>query len=269
MNLKAFLPLMLCSSFVVAEEYRSFSDVDYSHTETGPFELDELIIGSTWYFDTKESLGPLTEFEYINRTSNIFGTYSRFDATETFDAAVLGGEYFAGNVLLGGSYRILDEFDVFSGTVGYLFTSNILVSLDAVKAEDIDTDYFVSARYNHQLRGNDYIGFNVSTDVEFDTKALSSRYFTRLGGENYLAAEVSYTFADDAEDFWALDGDYYFSKRTSLGLGIAKNEVYSLDLAHFFNDNIAVELGYTTSRNDDFDLDLDVDSYQLGITVQF
>jgi hypothetical protein len=40
-----------------------------------------------------------------------------------------------------------------------------------------------------------------------------------------------------------------------------------LDFTHFFNRNIAVELGYTTSRNDVV-ADLDVDMYQLGVTVQ-
>lgn len=270
MNLKSILPLILLPSIVIAEEYRSISNLDYSRFETGPLELDQFAFGSTWYFDRKVTLGPLNEFEYINKTSNIFGAYTRFEGMNAdFDDALIGGEYFAGNLLVGGSYRNLEDFDVVTGTVGYLLNSNFLVSLDAVKAEDIDAEYFVNARYDHQLGGTNYIGFHFRTDDEFDTKEISSRYFTQLASENYLAAEVSYTIFDNADDIWALDGDYYFNQRTSLGLGIAKDEVYSLDFTHFFTRNIAVELGYTTSRNDDTGLDLDLDAYQLGITAQF
>ena len=273
MTLKAALPLMLFSAIALADEYRSFSDVDVSRSESRVVEIDQFTIGSTWYFDQKETLGPLKEFEYINKTSNIFGSYSRFESESggmAFDSdfPVIGGEYFAGNVLMGGSYRKLDDFEAFSGTLGYLVNSNFLVSLDAFKVEDQDNQYFVSARYNHQLGGSNYIGFNFRTDDDFDTREVSSRYFTQLAGETHLAAELSYTFVDDFDDFWSLGADYYFNKQTSLGLGIAKNEFYSLDFTRFFNRNIAVELGYSTSSNDAF-ADLDVDTYQLGVTVQF
>lgn len=55
----------------------------------------------------------------------------------------------------------------------------------------------------------------------------------------------------------------------SLGLGIQKDDVYTLDFTHFFNENVAVELAYTTTENESELLDIDVNSYQLGVTVQF
>ncbi|HLU07021.1 MAG TPA: hypothetical protein VKZ91_10745 [Woeseiaceae bacterium] len=37
--------------------------------------------------------------EYINRTSNVFGSCTRFEATEDFSHALVGGEYFVGNLV--------------------------------------------------------------------------------------------------------------------------------------------------------------------------
>lgn len=268
MKLKALLPLMLIPPIALAEEYHSFSNADYSRTEIGPVDFDEFTIGTAWYFANRVTLGPLKEFEYINRTSNVFGSWTRIDGTDGADTVQIGGEYFAGNVLLGGSAANLDGTNAFTGTLGYLFSSNFLVSLAASKTESFDTNYFINVRYNHQLHGSDYIGFNLSTDEEFDTQAISSRYFTGLAGEKYLAAELSYTFSDNGEDSWALQGDYYLNRRTSLGLGIAKHEVYTLDFSHFFTENFAIGLNFTT-RNDDSGFDLDVDVYRLGMTLQF
>lgn len=267
---KVAFPLMLCSSIAAAEEYHWISGADFTRTDTRIADFDAFSLGSTWYFDGKETLGPLNEFAYINTTSNIFGSWSRFDGlSNDADQVGIGGEYFAGNLLLGGSYLNLDDVDFFTGTVGYLFSENFLVSVDAAKVEGAGTNYLFNARYNHPLRGNAYLGFNFSTDDEFDGKNLSSRYFTPLAGNDYLALEVSWSIFDDAdEELWAVEGDYYFSERTSLGLGIAEDEVYSFDFTHFFNENVALELGYTTS-DDDSGFDFDVDSYQLGVTFQF
>jgi outer membrane protein W len=63
----------------------------------------------------------------------------------------------------------------------------------------------------------------------------------------------------------------YFNERARLGvglqLGLAENAVYSVDFTRFFTDNVAVELGYTTSRNDDLNLNLDVDIYRLSMAI--
>lgn len=269
-SLKALLPLLLCSSLAIGEEYRSFTDFDYARNETDFSELDTFTVGSTWYFSPKETLGPLNEFEYVNTSSNIFGSWARLDTPGSdVDEMLIGGEYFAGNVLLGGSYLNRESADAYTATLGYLFSDNFLVSVDAEKFESFDARYFINARYAQQLGGTDYIGFAVRADDDFLSTAVSSRYFTRLAGERYLAAEATYHFNDRAEDFWALEGDYYFSRRTSLGLGVRKHDVYALDFTHFFNENVAVELAYTTQE---FELDfeeVDFKRYQLGVTVQF
>lgn len=272
-NLKVLVPLVLCSSAALAEDYHSISDFDYVWAELGPFQSDTYTLSSTWYFDSKQTLGPLNEFEYINKTSNIFGSWTQFDESDAHQAEI-GGEYFAGHFLLGGSYSGDNGPDRFTGTLGYLFSDNFLVSADALKFEgDDDTYYFFNARYNHQLSGTNYIGFNFRTDDEFQLNTISSRYFTKLSGESYLAAGVSYTFVDDFDDSWTLEGDYYFSPRTSLGLGVSSNDTYSFDFTHFFTESIALELNYAT-RDDDSRLpftnvDLDLQRYSLSLTFQF
>lgn len=280
MNLKVLLPLVLSSSVAFAEDYHSISDFDYTRSDFGTLvfagqrfttEQDLYTLSSTWYFDSKETLGPLNEFEYINKTSNIFGAWSQFDGSGSHaHQATIGGEYFAGNFLLGGSYTGLDGPDGFTGTLGYLFSDAFLISAEALKTEGLDTHYLFNARYNHQLSGTNYIGFNFSTDDEFDVKTISSRYFTRLSGESYLAAEISYTlFPNNIEDLWTFEGDYYLNRRTSLGLGVAKDDTYSFDFTHFFTENVALKLSYATRDLDAQFIEGDFKSYSLGLTVQF
>ncbi|HLT90095.1 MAG TPA: putative porin [Woeseiaceae bacterium] len=270
MKAKIAVPLMLFSTIVAAEEYRSFSTVDYSHSETDFLELDQFSLTSTWFFDDKATLGPLKEFEYINRTSNVFGRYSRFDSGGNFYRAAVGGEYFAGNWLLGGSYDDGDGPRLLTGTVGYLFSEDFLLSVDAVKLGNLDTDLVLDARYNHRLGGNDYIGFNLRVDDDFDSREIASKYFTRLAGDTWLAVGLAYNFIEGAEDPWSVTGDYYFSERTSVALGVGKHDRYSLGLSHFFNRNVALELGYSTMEVDvPGSSSLDEDVYRAGVTIQF
>lgn len=260
----AALPLMIFSASVAAEEYTSISEASYTNTEYTSFETDRFDIGTTYFFAPKETMGPLKEFEYINKTTNIFAGYSYLDFDEEDrDLLSVGGEYFAANgFVVGGSVSDFDGSNLYTASVGYLFSPNFLLSLEGVKPEDEDTEYFVNARYNHQLGGNDYIGFNFFTDDDFDSRTLSSKLFKALGGETWITASASYTANDDFDDFWDLGAEYYFSKATSIFAGYDKEETVELGVSHFFNRNIAGKMAYTTNS------DTDVDTFQLGVTVQ-
>jgi len=260
----------------MADQYQSISEGQYSQVDTDSAEVDQYTIGSTYFFAPRNTLGPLDQFEYINKASNLFGAYSRaevdyknyywFDEPSgTTDTSVVGGEYFASNnVVIGAAIQDAGETEVYHASVGYLFSPNFLLTLESATPQNEDTGFSIDARYNHQLNGTDYIGFDFSVDDNLDTRTLSSKYFKDLGGETYLVARASYVSDDDRnDDFWSIGGDYYFSKMTSIGFDYDESERYTFGLSHFFTRNIAAKLAYS-STNDDYDLD----QYQIGVTVQ-
>ncbi|WP_445360824.1 putative porin [Microbulbifer sp. EKSA005] len=260
----AALPLMLVAATAGAEEYNSFTKAVYSDTEFGESDSDTFNIGTTYYFGGKETLGPLKEFEYINKVSNISAGFSHYNrGSIDSDIFSVGGEYFASNGLVLGAnlYDIGDE-NIDELSIGYLFTPNFLVSLQHFD-NDSDNELSLNARYNHQLNSTDYVGFNLFVDEEADTRSLSSKYFAHLGGEQYLTTELSYTSYDSGDDFWTLGTEFFFTQRTSVEFEFDEQETYKLGMNHFFNRNIAVEAAYISNSDD-----LDFDTYQLGLTVQ-
>ncbi|WP_444940382.1 putative porin [Microbulbifer sp. ZKSA004] len=261
----AALPLMLVATTAGAEEYNSITKATYSDIEVGSVDADRFNLDTTYYFGAKETLGPLKEFEYINKVSNVSAGYSHYNVSSyDSDAFAVGGEYFASNgIVLGASVYDLGDENLDSLSVGYLFNPNFLITLNHVD-DDSDNEFSVNARYNHQLNSTDYIGFNLFVDEEFDTRSLSSKYFTHLGGDQYLTAELAYTNYDEGDDYWRLATEYFFTKRTSVGFSFDEDENYWLGTTHFFSNNVAVDAGYVSNT----DSDIDYDAFQLGLTVQ-
>jgi len=261
----AALPLILFAATAGAEEYNSFTEANYANTDLGGEEADNFDIRTTYYFSGKEALGPLKEFEYINKVSNVFAGFTHFNWRDRdVDSFSVGGEYFTSNgFVIGAGVSDLWESNVDFQSVGYLFSPDFLVTLNHVDF-DSDNEFSVDARYNYQLNSTDYIGFNLFVDEEFDTRSLSSKYFTHLGGEQYLTAELTYTNFDEGDDYWALGTEYFFTQRTSIGFSFDENEEYKLGMNHFFNRNFAVEAAYVSNTDNDFDYDV----YQIGMTVQ-
>lgn len=274
MKTKTLFPLLLASAVTAAhaEEYQSITDFDYSRTEIGSFKTDQYTLGSTYYFTPRMTMGPLKEFEYINRSSNVFGGYSYFDTDfDNVDSAIVGGEYFAGNLLVGGAYQNTEDQDAYYASVGYLASPDLLFRVDAEKFEDQDTDYFASAQYNHRLGGSDYLGFTLRVDDDLDYRELSSKYFAEFGRGSYIALSLNYASLDGDyvsvggdDNTWSTKADYYFNKATSVGLGYDKDDNYLVDFSHFFQENIALELAYSSNADDS-----DLDTYTLGLRAQF
>ncbi|WP_444902440.1 putative porin [Microbulbifer sp. SSSA007] len=274
----AALPLMLLAATAGAEEYNSITKLHYAHTDYDydflDWDSDQFMANTTYFFGQKETLGPLKEFEYINKVSNIYGGYNHYNRgsfdRDTFSA---GGEYFASNGLVFGAGIVdLWEGNVDYQSIGYLFTPDFLVTLNHFD-NDSDNEFSLDMRYNYQLSGNNYIGFNLSIDEELDSGTLSSKYFMHLGGEQYLTAELRYTkydygddiWAPEGDDFWSLGTEYFFTQRTSVAFTFDEADRYSLGMNHYLNRNVAVEVGYASDTESD---NIDYDIYQVGLTVQ-
>jgi len=264
----AVLPLMVFAASAAAESYQSISHAELSSTEYdtpfGSVDTDEINIDTTYFFAPKEALGPLKEFEYINKVTNLSAAHSYLDVDGSdSDALGIGGEYFAANgFVVGGAYTDSEDSDVNTLSAGYLFTPDFLAQVHRVKIEGFDADYFADLRYNYALGGSDYVGFNFIADDDFDYRTLSSKFFKALPGQTWLVLGGEYTSIDQGENSWDLDAEYYFSKETSVNVGYNKSETFELGVSHFFNRNIAGSLAYNTNS------DTDVDTFLLGVTVQ-
>jgi hypothetical protein len=287
--------LFLCNAVKSAESYQSFSHVNYSKSEFVNTDNQYWSLGSRYYFDAKEALGPLDQFEYINAISNVSGTYSnntfdseyRFDGTNyesksSIDSFDIGGEWFVGNLLVGGSYTYIntdyqrtafsndDDYNVYRATLGYLITDDLLVKVNMIKSEDTSAFYTISANYNLQLNKNDYVGFGYNTDEDLDVHHLSTQYFMALSQDSYFVLGGNYTFNNTdsqwVEDSWNINSSYYFNQYTSASVSYDKNEEYSIGANHFFNKSYALGLVYTANNSDDW---VDSKTYSVNFTAQF
>lgn len=264
MKLKLVTTAVLLSSAisVSAEEYTILSDISWSNVDVAGSSYDVLGLEGTYYFDKKESLGPYNEFEYINKVSNINANYRNIDTGDYYSYGV-AGELFTGNFLIGAGYSDNKaDADATSFSLGYLFSDDFLVRVDAVDTDGADTVYNVSAAYNHQINATDYIGFTLATDDNTDYVTLSSKYFTHLGDDRYLTANVSFTDFD-GDNTWSVGSSYYFTKATSVFATLAEDDLYEIGAQHFFNTNVALFASYTSAD------DADTDAYTIGLKAQF
>jgi len=266
MKLKHLFPVVLITSSIAAtisaEEYQTFVDLSYVNIDTpiSSFDEDWYILSATHFFSPKETLGPLSELEYINRSSRAFASYSDF---ENFDSTTIGGDFISDSFLVGASYSEIGDFDTTSFNLGYFINENFLIKAVAYKPESFDTEYSYSAQYNHQLEGNDYLGFSYTTDDNFDNQSISSTYFTHLGDNQYFKATATY-HNSELNDFWSAQASYYFNQMTSVAIGYNDDKDVMVGIEHFFNKNYALKAEYIEG-NDDFKSDI----YQVTFSARF
>jgi hypothetical protein len=263
MTLKYVLPViaLTASAALSAEEYQLFTGLTADHVRVSGDNETNWNLNGTYFFDKKQTLGPLDEFEYINKVSNVNAGFSRSYDRNFWS---VGGEYFADNKLVfSAAHNRTSGFYSNKVGIGYLISDDIIVRAEATKPEDGSTSYLFSGSYNHQLQGSDYVGFTATVDDEFDFFTLSSKYFAALGEDRYIAVGV--LLADnDGSSAWGAAADYYFSKMTSVGVSYNKADDYSLNAKHFFNRNWALVAGFGSNTDSS-----DTKVYSLGVNGQF
>ncbi|MGS0535399.1 putative porin [Pseudoalteromonas sp. SaAl2] len=252
--------ILLSSAATAADSYNSISHVGYKDTDNN----DTISVDSTYYFSPKATLGPYDQFEYINKQSNVYGAYSDDDFG---DVTTIGGEYFVQDFVLGAEYSNLDyasSTDVIQLSAGYFFNPNLLLKATFEDVEDGENRVLFDLAYNHQLNSTDYVGFTVTSDDEFDYRAVNAKYFMDLQQGNYLTVEGTISDTDNSGSSWELGSNYYFSKATSAFVTFDKNDDYSFGAQHFFNKNIGLKAGYANNWDDS-----DYDAYFANVSLQF
>ena len=93
--------MLLSTAATAADSYQSISHLGYMDTDGN----DTVSVDSTYYFAPKKTMGPYDQFEYINKTTNVFGSYSDDDFG---DVTNIGGEYFVQDFVIGAGYSNYD-----------------------------------------------------------------------------------------------------------------------------------------------------------------
>ncbi|WP_350607550.1 MULTISPECIES: putative porin [Pseudoalteromonas] len=252
--------LLLSSAAHAADSYQSISNLNYTDTDNN----DTISVDSTYYFSPKSTLGPYDQFEYINKQSNVFGSYADDDFG---DVTAIGGEYFVEDFVVGASYQNADynsNNESYTLSAGYFFNPDLLAKVRFVDQKDGDNVTYFSLAYNHMLNDTDYVGITVESDDDFDSRLVAAKYFVDLQQGNYLTVEGTFVSLDEADDQWNVETNYYFSKATSVFASYDKEDNYSFGAQHFINKNIGLKVGYGNNADDS-----DNDAYFANMRFQF
>ncbi|NMM42449.1 putative porin [Pseudoalteromonas arctica] len=254
--------ILLSSAAMAADNYQSISHLGYQDTDRN----DTISVDSTYYFSPKATLGPYDQFEYINKQTNVYGSYNNDDFRDITD---IGGEYFTENFVVGAKYRNFNgdgvsSIDIINVSAGYFFNPNLLLKATLTDVEDGDTSVMFELAYDHKLNSTDYIGFTVTSDDEFDYRAVNAKYFMDLKQGNYLTVEGTVVDTDKDGSSWVLGSNYYFTKATSAFVTFNKNDDYTVGAQHFFNKNVGLKAGYGNNWDDS-----GADAYFANVSLQF
>ncbi|CAM3799686.1 putative porin [Rheinheimera salexigens] len=264
MSFKYILPIMAltASATIAAEEYQLFTELKADHVRVSGENETNWALDGTYFFDKKQTLGPLDQFEYINKVSNIGASFNRVFDNNVW--AVDGEYFFANNIVVSASHQYFgSDFNVSTFGLGYLLADNFIVRAEAIKPKDESTAFLFSASYDLQLQNNDYIGFTAKVDDEFDYFEISSKYFASFGQASYFA--IGLGLADyDGTTAWNTELDYYFTKMTSVGVTYNKQDDFSVNAKHYLSSNWALNAGYGSNADTSA-----VKVYSLSVIGQF
>ncbi|WP_166421526.1 putative porin [Pseudoalteromonas sp. Z1A8] len=254
--------ILLSSTAAAADSYNSISNLSYKNSDNN----DTVAVDSIYYLSPKKTLGPYDQFEYINKQTNVYGGYADDDFG---DVTKVGGEYFINEFVVGASYENTDpdsgsNGELYKLTGGYFFNPDLLAKVTLVENKDGDDYALFDLAYNHMLNSTDYVGVTLTSDDDFDYRAVAAKYFIDLQQGNYLTFEGKYESIDDAQNQWVAETNYYFSKATSVFANYNKQDTYSFGAQHFINKNVGVKVGYENNADDS-----DNDAYFANMRFQF
>lgn len=279
--------ILSVSPWVSADEYQSITKLAVTHQSFDFEDATTTSLESKYYFDARSVLGPYNEFSFINTHSYVSARVSNSDYYDGYSGVTdygVGGEFFLNNFVIGADasrsnneHEFLGDFDYnsYSASFGYLFSNDLTAR---IRYHDTNIDgndgfFTADAQYNLTLNNTDYIGFTVNTDEDFDNYGVGTKYFSDLGEERYLTAQLD--ISSGVIDEWTLSSNFYFSKTTSIFGSYHSSDAgndraaYTFGGEHFFNKHWAL-LGSYTRVNDDYDIgQYDENVYKLAVTAQF
>ncbi|TVZ41221.1 putative general porin [Alteromonadaceae bacterium 2753L.S.0a.02] len=257
---------LVISAAVNAEEYQVFGSASYTKYEEDNFDsLSSYEIDGVYFFDKKQTLGPLSEFSLINTVSYVLAGYGQSDDGDN-KSAFIGGKWIGSHLGLGAVANYSDNngdsgYDSATLTGEYLFSDKLLARINYHDYDETypgweDSNFSADIVYDHSLNTTDYIGFKLSYEESRsggdDSVSLTSKYYNDFSNGQYLTATGRITKADE-NTVWNLGGTYYFSKMTGLLLDftsvdsddLGTTQYASTALTHYFTPNFYGMVRYT------------------------
>ena len=264
MKIKALIAVILFTPSIYATEYQSFTNLTYSK-QNNDINFDNYGIHSRYYFDKKQSLGPLDQFKFINTTSYIYGGINQLKSKEwANDSSYISGRYFYGKWSIGGGIHRSKREGSSKGSMsnhfnlGYLVNDNFLVQYSKSNNAITGDSGVLSMQYNHQISDTDYLGFSIGSDEK-----AAMTYFTHLGDERYVKVDIGYDH-DLIGNKWSTNANYYFDNKTSIFANYQDGRINSVGAKYFLNDNFALSANYSPENSR-----VDYDAYHISLSAQF
>jgi hypothetical protein len=269
MKFHLLIPCIVLSLGAGAQNYQSITNASVTHIDHGSEDVRYYSLNSKYYFEDKNTLGPVDQFAYINTISNFSAGYTQWDNLlndENSDLKSISGEVFLDRFMFSASRTEVDTFglnnDNTSISVGYLFNDDLLVSSTASKLDGKNTQVSFSAKYNHQINSTDFFGITANIDEDFENENISATYLSHLANGKYIKLTADYSVQEHAENNWHVKGQYFFTDYTSAFLSQKKGNTREVGIKHFFNDHIGLSASYINSN------DSDINSVNLTMTLQ-
>lgn len=262
MKIKIALLAMTTTGFVHANTVSTILDINYSDYGIA----DTTSVSATHYFKAKALRGPLDQFSFINSSSFVGVSY---EDLEFSNKTKLKGTWHSNNGLfVGVDYRYQDfdmgsSYDETSSTIGYQSNKVWSVSATFSDPEGAESRTSFNARYEYALGANDWLAFSYSTDDDFDSQTINTRYFNTLENGGYYTLSAAFLMANDFDDEWAIGGQYYWNNYTSASVSF-DDDTYSIGAQHYFNDTWALSASYT-----DLDSPDDDNMWRINLRAQF
>ncbi|MCC2616781.1 putative porin [Aestuariibacter halophilus] len=237
---------VLSAAPALANDYNTF--LSASHQSRDGANGDTVKVNSLsaqHFFTARQSLGPYAEFNYMINESFIGAQYLDVDAGYSFKG--ITGEAFIGDVIVGASYTDQNGVSGEDKTVMLGYRVNNQLQFRARLLDTDDDNVALSARYQHDLNGDSYIGFEASTVTETDNYSLSGKYFTPLANGRFLALRAGVDLIKHGDDVYFVGGDYYFDQHLSVGGAVGSDDLVSLNVNYYLNQNLSARLSYTDS----------------------
>lgn len=269
---RAAIVAMLCqSSNVMAQEYQSFSTLTFHHNRASFSDgfrdhLSSQTLSTRYYLDDNISLGPLSEFNYLNNISNFTAALNHSDGSEDY---FLGGDYINQGWLIGGDYQTNNDIDSRELRLGYFVSNNVLVTFKHAGANADNFDFknrnSLVVNYVNQLDSSDYFGLTYEYEsAEINTHFIAGKYLTELGEDRYLAITGNLLIGEgDYNDgssvgLWELGSIYHFNAYTNVKVSSGEffdDQFVDVGAQHFFNENASVELKFSNTDRDFVSID--------------
>lgn len=286
-----YILLATSSSLTTAETYNFEADITYTSKDYFGTDIDASLLDVTYYFTPIDnSKEPLAEAAFLNKSSEISAQYGQ-----------ISQEYLVNNVSLGLAGRYVTDAGVIIG-LGYAnksFNERETAAITGNGTEKfVDSGYIEIGTYltdtsaftvSYSGNLNRTTDENGQDNIFSNTVSLRYNHLFLMSGDTSikLNTRFGYTmysddeYSDDDTGILDVNGDYYFNREFSVGLGLTTYQTsysdavfrYTVASNYFLTDNVSIYGSYSLTNvdfnTDDGTVSDDINTFKFGLNARF